>query len=290
MVNSGLINTAGPTSISTTPGRARAAATTQRAAAERKFPDMKALCDEVHALGLKIGHLLHAVDHFLRQFCRRLSDDPKARGARNAIARKAKRFGANSFAAADAKQWAAWGIDYLKYDWNPIDVPHVEEMSKAFALLAATSFSASRTPLPSNTPPTGRGWRTAGEPPATFATSWLNSRPRWQYGVSEIAFSQDRWAPFAGPGHWNDPDMLVVGQVGWGPSLHPTHLTPDRTILAHQHVVPAFGAAADRLRPGAARRLHAQSADQRRSARAAVRRSRANKPCVSPLSVPSMFT
>ena len=31
---------------------------------------------------------------------------------------------------------------------------------------------------------------------------------------------------FAGPGHWNDPDMLVVGDVGWG-NLHPTHLTPD---------------------------------------------------------------
>ncbi|MBM3434889.1 MAG: alpha-galactosidase, partial [Bacteroidetes bacterium] len=30
-----------------------------------------------------------------------------------------------------------------------------------------------------------------------------------------------------GPGHWNDPDMLVVGWVGWGPNLHPTKLTPD---------------------------------------------------------------
>jgi alpha-galactosidase len=40
-------------------------------------------------------------------------------------------------------------------------------------------------------------------------------------------FSQDKWAPYAGPGHWNDPDMLVVGKVGWGPKLHPTGLTPD---------------------------------------------------------------
>ncbi|MGH7996435.1 MAG: NPCBM/NEW2 domain-containing protein, partial [Opitutaceae bacterium] len=38
--------------------------------------------------------------------------------------------------------------------------------------------------------------------------------------------SQDRWAPYAGPGHWNDPDMLVVGEVGWG-HPHPTALTPD---------------------------------------------------------------
>ena len=38
---------------------------------------------------------------------------------------------------------------------------------------------------------------------------------------------QDKWARFAGPGHWNDPDMLVVGKVGWGPRLHPTGLTHD---------------------------------------------------------------
>ena len=52
--------------------------------------------------------------------------------------------------------------------------------------------------------------------------------------LSEIAFSQDRWAPFAGPGHWNDPDMLVVGEVGVGnggngwTKTHPSRLTPDQ--------------------------------------------------------------
>ena len=44
--------------------------------------------------------------------------------------------------------------------------------------------------------------------------------------MSGIGFNQGQAAPFAGPGHWNDPDMLVVGQVGWG-RLHPTRLTPD---------------------------------------------------------------
>jgi alpha-galactosidase len=44
--------------------------------------------------------------------------------------------------------------------------------------------------------------------------------------MSGIGFKQDPVAPFAGPGHWNDPDMLVVGQVGWG-NLRPTRLTPD---------------------------------------------------------------
>jgi alpha-galactosidase len=45
--------------------------------------------------------------------------------------------------------------------------------------------------------------------------------------MSGIGFAQDAMAPYAGPGHWNDPDMLVVGKVGWGPSLHETHLTPN---------------------------------------------------------------
>jgi hypothetical protein len=45
--------------------------------------------------------------------------------------------------------------------------------------------------------------------------------------MRDIGFSQTVNAPHAGPGRWNDPDMLVVGWVGWGPNLHPTRLTPD---------------------------------------------------------------
>ena len=45
--------------------------------------------------------------------------------------------------------------------------------------------------------------------------------------MSGIGFNQDGHEKFAGPGHWNDPDMLVVGKVGWGPHLHPTKLTPN---------------------------------------------------------------
>jgi alpha-galactosidase len=45
--------------------------------------------------------------------------------------------------------------------------------------------------------------------------------------MSNIGFDQqNQAAPFAKPGNWNDPDMLVVGHVGWG-NPHPTRLTPD---------------------------------------------------------------
>jgi alpha-galactosidase len=44
--------------------------------------------------------------------------------------------------------------------------------------------------------------------------------------MAGIGFKQAGHEKYAGPGHWNDPDMLVVGKVGWGPHLHPTRLTP----------------------------------------------------------------
>jgi alpha-galactosidase len=44
--------------------------------------------------------------------------------------------------------------------------------------------------------------------------------------MAGIGFAQAGHERFAKPGRWNDPDMLVVGWVGWGPALHPTHLTP----------------------------------------------------------------
>jgi alpha-galactosidase len=45
--------------------------------------------------------------------------------------------------------------------------------------------------------------------------------------MSGIGFNQAGEEKYAGPGHFNDPDMLVVGKVGWGPELHPTRLTPN---------------------------------------------------------------
>lgn len=48
--------------------------------------------------------------------------------------------------------------------------------------------------------------------------------------MSGIGFKQHKLSRYAGPGHWNDPDMLVVGKLGWGPHLHQTKLSPDEQI------------------------------------------------------------
>ena len=205
----------------------------------KKFPDMKKLTDEIHGLGLKFGlysgpwrgtyagYVGSSSDNTdgtydwvesgnVNEFYK-LNKDPKAPGAKpNWVNWK---FGKNSFAAQDARQWAAWGVDYLKYDWFPNDVPHVAEMSEALRKTGRDLvFSLSNTGICDNAPDYVRLanlWRTTGD----INDSWGS--------VSRIGFMQDRWAGYTGPGHWSDSDMLVVGKVGWGPSLHPTHLTPD---------------------------------------------------------------
>jgi alpha-galactosidase len=193
----------------------------------RKFPDMKALCDEIHRLGLKAGiystpwitsYAMHAGGS---------SDSPDGVWSKTMGDQKHWRFGKYEFTQADADQWAAWGFDYLKYDWNPIDVAHVKPMSQALRKSGRDIvFSLSNNSPFDHAADWARWancWRTGGD----IFDSWDTPGEFWQCNVSEIAFSQDRWAPYAGPGHWNDPDMLVVGYVGWGPQLHLTRLTPD---------------------------------------------------------------
>ena len=192
-----------------------------------KFPDMQALCAELHGMGLKAGIYSTPWITSYAKFCGGSSDNADGSWARSMANDAHLKFGTISFAAADAKQWARWGFDYLKYDWFPNDIPHVREMSEAlrasgrdivYSLSNAAPFQdAAQLGTWANS------WRTTGD----MWDRWDESDHDWRYGVSEIGFSQDKWSPYAAPGHWNDPDMLVIGLVGWGPNLHPTKLTAD---------------------------------------------------------------
>lgn len=189
-----------------------------------RFPAMKQLCDTIHGMGLKAGIYSGPWITTYAGYPGGSSDDAKGAWQKLQDYEPNKRFGKFSFAKQDAKQWAAWGFDFLKYDWHPNDVPHTREMSMA---LKATGrdivFSLS------NTAPIAHAaefaklancWRTTGD----MWDTWDVSGP-YQNSVSEIGFSQDPWTAFAGPGHFCDPDMLVIGWVGWGESLHYTKLT-----------------------------------------------------------------
>ena len=191
----------------------------------KKFPDMKGLCDTIHSMGLKAGIYSTPMKTSYAWRMGGSSDDPNGVFAKTQ--QGAFQCGKYSFASNDAKQWAAWGFDYLKYDWWPNDVPHTEEMFLAlrasgrdvvFSLSNSAPFAhIADLSLYSNC------WRTTGD----IWDFWEHNDIEWRFSVSEIGFGQDAWAPFAGPGHWNDMDMLVVGWVGWGPQLHRTNLTAD---------------------------------------------------------------
>ena len=223
MVNSGLINH-GWTYINIDDCweiRAREPAEKRRAPdghilTNSKFPDMKALADYIHSKGLRAG--LYS------------SPGPSTCG----------RFTASyQFEEADAKQYADWGFDYLKYDWcsygdiakkiqsEPNHPSQLEVYQHPYTVMGDALKKQNRDILYSfcqygmgdvwkwGEQIGGNCWRTTGD----INDSWGS--------LNSIGFSQDGHEKFAGPGHWNDPDMLVVGMVGWGPALHPTKLTPN---------------------------------------------------------------
>ncbi len=161
-----------------------------------KFPSgMKALADYVHSKGLKIGIYSDAG----RQTC----------GGRP---------GSLGHEYQDALQYAKWGIDYLKYDWcNTEDVNPVG----AYNLMRDALRTAGRLILFSmcewgHSKPwewaaaTGHMWRTTGDIFNCF--DCMDQHPGWTaYGVLQILDMQKGLRKYAGPGHWNDPDMLEVG-------------------------------------------------------------------------------
>ena len=160
----------------------------------------------------------------------------------------------------DAQTYAKWGFDYLKYDWctygdiadgrDPVakDIPRwngnfsdpagaiypykvmgnfLREQKRdiVFSLCQYGMADVEKWGGSVN----GNSWRTTDD----ITDKWGEARHGWQSGgggagggVATIGFNQDKVAPFAKPGNWNDPDMLVVGKLGWG-RLHPTRLAPD---------------------------------------------------------------
>jgi alpha-galactosidase len=183
-----------------------------------RFPDMKGMADYIHSLGLKAG--LYS------------SPGPWTCGSCAASWRHEEQ---------DAETYAKWGFDYLKYDWcsygdvasqdtYPVNRPGANaELIRAIRPYQHMGDCLRKQPRDIvfslcqygmdhvwtwGASVNGNSWRTTGD----IVDTWDR--------MSEIGFDQGKAAPFAGPGHWNDPDMLVVGQVGWG-NLHPSHLTPD---------------------------------------------------------------
>ncbi len=173
-----------------------------------KFPDMKALAEYVHSKGLKLGIYSSPGSLTCAGFTATWGHETD-----------------------DARRFAQWGIDYLKYDWcsyERIAKDHsLPELKKPYEVMRSALDAVERDIVYSlcqygmgnvwewGAEVGGNCWRTTGD----ITDTWTS--------MSGIGFGQAGHEAYAGPGHWNDPDMLVVGLVGWGPDLHPTHLTPD---------------------------------------------------------------
>jgi len=168
-----------------------------------KFPDMKALADYVHSKGLKIG--IYS------------SPGPKT---------CAKYEGSYQHEVQDAKTYAAWGIDYLKYDWcsagrvyQRSDMPRVyKQMSDA--------LKATGRPIVYSLCQYGidKVWEWGAESGGNLWRTTGDISDRWK-SMDAIGFKQNGLEKFAGPGHWNDPDMLEVGNGGMTAMEYRTHMS-----------------------------------------------------------------
>ena len=178
-----------------------------------KFPDMRALADAVHARGLKLG--IYS------------SPGPKT----------CEEFeGSWQHEAQDAATYAAWGVDFLKYDWcsyeETIRGDHsLVELKNPYIVMRDALARVDRDIVYAlcqygygdvwkwGAEVGGQLWRSSGD----LLDQWAN--------LESVGFRQagrERWTR---PGEWNDTDMLVVGTLGWGPNLRPSRLTPNEQVL-----------------------------------------------------------
>jgi alpha-galactosidase len=178
----------------------------------KRFPSgMKALADYVHAKGLKFG----------------LYSDAGTKTCQG-------RPGSRGYEFQDARQYAAWGVDYLKYDWCSTST---QEARSSYEIMRA-ALDASGRPIVFSICEWGTArpwlwgkgvgnlWRTTGD----IQDRW-QGKLEWKpgdccsYGMLDILDQEAGLESYAGPGHWNDPDMLEVGNGGMTTAEYRSHFS-----------------------------------------------------------------
>jgi alpha-galactosidase len=172
----------------------------------KRFPSgIKALADYVHSQGLKFGIYSDA-------------------GTKTCAGRP----GSRGHEYQDALQYAAWGVDYLKYDWCNTGT---EDAQAAYATMSDALKSTGRPVVfslcewGSHKPwlwakDVGNLWRTTGD-----ITDCWDCKKEYSMGWTRILDLQDGLESYSGPGHWNDPDMLEVGNGGMSATEYKSHFS-----------------------------------------------------------------
>ncbi len=178
-----------------------------------RFPQgIKALADYVHSLGLKFGIYSDA-------------------GSKTCAGRP----GSLGHEYQDARQYAKWDVDYLKYDWCNTTT---QDARAAYRLMrAALDASGKPTVLSICEWGTAKPWLWGHEVGGNLWRTTGDIKDRWQgsekwsngtccsNGVLDIADQQAGIGSYAGPGHWNDPDMLEVGNGGMTNTEYRSHFS-----------------------------------------------------------------
>jgi|SRR6185437_794191 len=172
----------------------------------KKFPDMKALADYVHSKGLKLG--IYS------------SPGPKTCAGYE---------GSYGHVVQDAKTYAAWGVDYLKYDLcsdaeiYKDDAPTLQAIYQEMG----EALQATHRPIIYSLCEYGRAQVWTGWGEKAGGNLWRTTgdiSDRWQ-SMDRIGFSQLKIAQYAKAGHWNDPDMLEIGNGGMTADEYRTHMS-----------------------------------------------------------------
>ena len=173
----------------------------------QRFPSgMKALGDYIHSLGLKFGIYSDAGVHTCEG-----------------------RPGARGYEFQDARQYAAWGVDYLKFDWCSTST---QDGPSSYALMRQ-ALDASGRPIVFSLCEWGTAkpwlwgakvggnlWRTTDD----IADKFVNGNKKGG-GMLNVLDLQVGLESYAGPGHWNDPDMLEVGNGGMTNTEYRSHFS-----------------------------------------------------------------
>ena len=164
----------------------------------KTFPSgMKAIADYVHSKGLKFG----------------LYGDRGKRTCHHYNSNWQSESGSNGREVQDAKKLAEWGVDYWKYDNCDSDPSTQEKDYTAMSNALRNSgrdivFSICMWEYKDWMPKIANLWRTTFD----IGPEWISTS--WYRGVYEIIDANNKYWQIAKPGHWNDPDMLEVGNRG----------------------------------------------------------------------------
>ncbi|MEO6965914.1 MAG: glycoside hydrolase family 27 protein [Acidobacteriaceae bacterium] len=167
----------------------------------KRFPDMKALAAYVHSKGLKIG--IYS------------SPGPKGCGGVE---------GSYGHEEQDAKLFASWDMDYLKYDWCTAGTVYTRDQYPEAVHKMAVALAHAGRPMVYSFHGRGAVWDYSAAQGANLWRTTGDIHDNYARMIA-IGFGQHGLERFAGPGHWNDPDMLEIGNGGLRANEEQLHMS-----------------------------------------------------------------